>query len=208
MKIRHPWGKLAVLLSILLAVGIAVPATFAYVVVKSPSIVNTFVASVPSAEEVCVDVKVHKTVLSSGAESIGPAGFHFILEDTLTGAQQTFSTGATGYGSVTLAFSEADAGVHTYRLWEINDKREHVTYSELTYDVVITVALDEAQDVLTAAATVNGESVKAIVAEFENLYTAGSDVPATGDRAPLMGWMLMLLGCGAILLALRRRAVK
>ena len=205
MKFRHPWAKLAVLLSLILAVGLAVPATITYVVVQSPSLVNTF-AAMPAEGGVSVEVKVHKTVLASGGESIGPAGFHFILEDAQTGAQHTFSTGITGYGTVRLAFTDADAGLHTYRLWEVNDQREHVTYSELTYDIAI--AVEKQGELLTASSTVNGEAVTAIVAEFENIYTAGSDVPATGDRAPLMAWALGLLICGACLLALRRRAAK
>ncbi len=188
--------------------AVALPATLAYIIVESPSLVNTFtVPALPSAEEVAVEVRVHKTVLSSGKETIGPQGFHFILENAQTGAQQTITTGVTGYGSLTLAFSEADAGkTHSFRLYEVNDGREKVSYSEIVYNLAIAVGFDAQQNVLTAAPSVNGESVKAILAEFENIYAASSDVPATDDAAPVMLWLLALLLSGGALLLLRRRA--
>jgi len=199
---------LVVCLALLCVGAVALPATLAYMIVESPSLVNTFAASaLPSAGEVAVEVRVHKTVLSSGKETIGPQGFHFILEDAQSGARQIITTGVTGYGALTLAFSEADAGkTYVYRLYEVNDARENVTYSDIAYSLVVSVGYDSQQNVLTAAQTINGESVKAILAEFENIYHAESDVPATGDSAPVMLWAAILLLSGGALLLLRRRA--
>ena len=204
MKLRHPWGKLAVLLSLVLIAAVAVPATLAYVVVQTPSLQNVFTADAPAEGELAVDVRVHKTVLAAGQQTIGPEGFHFLLTDAQTGASHAFATGYTGYGTLTLAYSLADAGkTYAYRLTEVNDAREHVTYSDLSYDLTITLA--EESGALTAALTMNGEPVTAILAEFENIYAPTSDVPATGDDAPLLMWMLGLLLCGAGLILLRPR---
>lgn len=205
MNLRHPWGKLIVLLSLLLVVGLAVPATLAYVIVQTPPLQNVFTADVPAEGEITVDVRVHKTILAAGEQSIGPEGFQFLLTDVNTGAAETFQTTASGYGALTLAYTLADAGKsYAYRLTEVNDGREHVTYSDLVYD--LTISLAEVNGDLAAALTMNGEPVTTILAEFENIYAPGTAVPPTGDDAPLMAWALVLLLCGAGLILLRARA--
>lgn len=205
MKLRHPWGKLCVLLSLVLALGVAVPATLAYVTVKTPSLVNVFTADVPPAGAVSVPVRVHKTILAAGSQTIGPEGFTFRLTEAETGASQTFQTNTTGYGALTLAYTPEDAGkTFVYLLTEVDDGREHVTYSDLVYRLTVSPAVDAG--VLAAALSVNDEPVREIIAEFENIYAPTTDVPSTGDHAPLMAWMLVLLLSGAGLMFLRARA--
>jgi len=205
MKLRHPWGKLAVLLSLVLIAAVAVPATLAYVVVQTPSIRNVFTADVPAEGEIAVPVRVHKTILAAGSESIGPEGFQFLLTEVSTGAQESFTTASTGYGALSLAYSAQDIGkTFAYRLTEVNDGREHVTYSDIVYD--LTIAISAADGAPVAALTVDGEPVQAILAEFENIYAPATDVPSTGDKAPLMAWLLVLLLSGAGLMLLRARA--
>lgn len=203
MKFRHP--AFALLLALVFVLGLAVPAAVAYVTVKSPSLVNVFTADVPPEGAVTVPVRVHKTILASGTQTIGPEGFTFRLTEAESGASQTFQTNTIGYGALTLAYTPEDAGkTYTYLLTEVNDSREHVTYSDLVYRLTISPALDAG--VLTAALTLNDEPVQAVLAEFENIYAPTTDVPATGDDAPLMVWMLGLLLCGAGLILLRARA--
>jgi len=205
MKLRHSWGRLALLLSLVGALVVAVPATLAFVTVQTPSIINTFGAPDLPAGDAVVDVAVVKTITSSGKETIGPGSFHFLLTNADTGDEHILTTDVTGRAAVRLAFYEEELG-KTYRftLAEVNDKREGVTYSEQVYKLEVTLALDDAK-LLTPLCTLDGQAVTKVVAEFENLYTpAVSPVPPTGDRMNLWLCVALLLACGAGLMLLHR----
>lgn len=205
MKFRHSWGRTALLLSLVAALMVAVPVTLAYVTVQTPSLINTFGAPDLPAGDAVVDVAVVKTVTSSGAETISPAGFQFLLKNTETGAQHLLTTDGNGHAAVRLAFYEEELGkTFRFTLQEVKGALEGVTYSEQVYELNVTLALDNAR-LLMPVCTLDGAAVTAVVASFENLYTPPVvPVPPTGDSMNLWLCVGLLLLCGAGLLALRR----
>lgn len=205
MNIRRSMLMLALLFSVAAVAGNFVPATLAHITAQSNTLVNTFDAPCLSPDEVQVQVTVHKTVHNVGTERISPNGFRFKLESNQSSIPFVMTVDASGYASVTLSFSEADLGkTYTYRLSEINDQRENVIYSKQVYTIRLTPEVN-ADNQIVVAATVDGVPVENIVAAFENIYSAGSNVPLTGDNAhPLMYALLMVLS-GAGMIALKRK---
>lgn len=205
MKFRYSWGRLALLLSVVVALVVAVPVTLAFVTVQTPAIINTFGAPDLPAGDAVVDVAVVKTVTSSGKETIGPGSFLFLLKNAETGDEHIMTTDVNGQALVRLAFYEEELG-KTYRftIAEVNDAREGVTYSEQVYALEVTLALDDAK-LLTPLCTLDGAPVNKVVAEFENLYTPPtSPVPPTGDRMNLWLCVFVLLACGAGMILLHK----
>lgn len=206
---KKSWFRIALLLSLVAALVVAVPVTLAFVTVQTPAIINTFGAPDLPAGDAVVDVAVVKTVTSSGTATIGPGSFHFLLTNTDTGDEHIMTTDGNGHALVRLAFYEEELG-KTYRftIAEVDDAREGVTYSEQVYELEITLALDDAK-LLTPLCTLNGEQVSKVAAEFENLYTPPvSPVPPTGDSMNLWLCGIVLLGCGAGLILLRKKRAK
>ncbi len=124
----------------------------------------------PRPEDITVDIAVDKTVVNLGTEKIGPEGFEFVLENTVTGEKQTVHSDTLGDALYTLKFTEDDIGkTFTYKLYEVNNGRANVTYSTLVYNITITISLNSSNE-LVATKTVNGATVQNILASFENTY--------------------------------------
>lgn len=206
MNIRRLWVKLALLFVVAAVIGFAIPTTLAYLTAQSETLVNTFDAPYFPPEPASVAVRVHKTVHNTGTESIGPEGFHFQLQNTQNNESFTLTTDANGFASITLPFSDADLGkTHTYRLCEINDGRENVTYSDRAYTIEITLSVN-AQNQIVAAASMDGKPVQQIAAAFENVYNAGIVLPLTGDDTPVALYVTLMLisGAGLVFLLTKR----
>lgn len=206
MNIRRLWVKLALLFVMAAAVGFAIPTTLAYITAQSDTLVNTFDAPYFPPAAANVEVRVHKTVRNIGTESISPEDFRFMLQDTQSGEAFTLITDANGYAAVTLPFSDADLGkTHTYRLYEMDDARENVIYSDAVYTIEITLTVD-AQNRIVASASMNGKPVQQIVAEFENIGNAGGALPHTGDTADIRLYVvLMLISAAGMIILLPKR---
>ena len=196
MNIRRPWLALALLFVFSAAVGFAIPTTLAYITAQSDTLVNTFTAPYYAPESAGVDVQVNKVVRSKGAQSISPEGFQFCLLDEQTGESVILTADAQGHASAALRFTDADLGrTHAYTLYEINDARPGVAYSDKVYAVEIELNVD-AENRIAASVRVDGKAVQWIEAEFVNVYSAGSIfLPTTGDDSRLgLYTMLMLAG--------------
>ena len=164
---------------------------------------NTFV---PKSEDAVVDIHVKKTVKSTGAETISPEGFEFVLENVTDETKYTVKSNEKGLAVFTLTFTEEDAGkVYDYVLAEINDGRENVTYSTSVYEFQITVA-SGSDGKLTATVSHANEVLEEVVAEFENIYGTGEitptpDVPVgpgsgnTGDDSPIGLYISLMIEC-------------
>lgn len=204
MKIRKMAFALALLLMV--SVAIALPGTIAYIAAKTNPLVNTFTAPHFPPDDVSVNVKVQKIVHNVGTERISPEGFQFVLlgenneKHILTSAQN-------GRASVALPFTEVDLGkTFEYRLYEINDGRENVTYDKTVYDLSITIALDEDENALVASVKVDGKAAQPSF-RFENTYTSGSVVPLTGDEMNIgLCTVLMAVSGLGLLMLMRRKA--
>ncbi|MBE5783999.1 MAG: LPXTG cell wall anchor domain-containing protein [Clostridiales bacterium] len=210
MDICRRWLLTALLLFAVLSVGLALPGSLAYMMAQSNTLRNTFCADYIPPYSVSVPVSVHKSVISTGEETVSPAGFSFLLRKAGSQEAVFMTTDENGYASVLLPFYQEDAGRHySYELSEVNSGREHITYSDAVYTVDIALSMDR-QGQLTAALSMNGQRVSQIMAEFENIYDAFK-VPDTGDSSPILLWLGLALisGTGLILVCkMNKRSVR
>lgn len=207
MKKRQSLLKLVLLVSVAAVVAFVVPVTLAYIFDKTEPVVNTFVPPQGLNEQTAVNIQVLKKVTNTGKEEIGPGGFKFVLENTLTGEQQTLESDFKGNASFTIPFAGKDAGQsYFYSIYEINDGREHVTYSEMVHAIQVDVSMVEDKPVATVY--LNGEEVAACLVQFENLYGA-PEPPDTGDQG--LQWVygaLLIASFAALMVILRRKTAK
>lgn len=207
MKKRQSLVKLVLLLSVAAAVAFLVPVTLAYIFDETEPVVNTFVPPSGLNDQTAVDIQIIKTVTNTGKEEIGPGGFKFVLENTLTGEQQTTESDFKGNAAFTISFAGKDAGQsYYYSVYEINDGREHVTYSETVY--AIQVDINMVDDKPAATVYLNGEEVTQCQVQFENLYGA-PEPPDTGDQGMIWVYAALLIASfAALMVILRRKTAK
>jgi len=209
MNTRRSWFTLALLLCVLATIAVSMPSSLAYIASRSQAVENTFTVGDLPADEVSVPVLVNKKVNSTSGEILSPEGFRFALEPKSGGERRILTADERGMASAELVFTRADLGnTYAYRLYEINDGRERVTYSDAEYAVEIDVLMGEDHGV-TAAVRVGGRAAQRIEAEFVNVYhgaEAAPALPVTGDDSRLgLYTMLMLAGAaGWIILRARR----
>ena len=139
MNIRR-WVKLALLFSAAVVLGIAIPMTLSYVFDVAEPLENTFVPLAGLHDENTVEIRVDKTVVNKGEAMITAEGFTFLLQNTATGDVLTAVSNKDGQARFLLSFSGVDAGSHTFRLTEVNDGLEGVTYSTAEYQIRVDVA--------------------------------------------------------------------
>lgn len=186
---------------------IAVPGTVAYIAAKSNTILNTFTAPHYTPDDTSVEIQVQKIVHNVGTERIGPKGFQFVLVGE-NNEQHDLVVDRYGHASVVLPFGEADLGkTFIYHLYEVNDGRANVIYDRTVYEISIVVALDEANNAVTATVTVDDQAVEPVFT-FENTYAAKSAVPLTGDRMNIALCVCLMLASAAGMLLLGRRKAK
>lgn len=165
---------------------------------------NTFVPVTSDPDDIEVNITVNKTVKNIGYWSMGPAGFEFALENTVSGEKLILESDKNGNAVFSLWFAAEDVGKsYTYKLSEINKRTMGVTYDAKVYDISVSVALDM-NNKLMATVTVNGDSVNNAVAEFENIYYSDSpQSPPTGDDSNVRFWVVMMImsitSCAVIL---------
>lgn len=209
MNIHRSWVRLALLFLLAAVVGFAIPSTLAYITAQSDTLVNTFEAPYFPPEGTGVEVRIQKTVLNSGTESIGPGGFRFGLQHAQSSEPVILTSDVDGYASIILPFTDVDLGqTHVYHLYEINDGRANVTYSNKVYTIEITLSVD-AENRIVADASVDGVPVEQIIAAFENTYYEGIILPPTGDECNVALYVVLMLlsGAGLVILLTRRNRV-
>lgn len=157
-------------------------------------------AFVPGPKDITVDIRIHKTVVNMGTDTITAEGFEFLLKALNDEAEGiTVLSDAEGDARFTLIFTEDDIGkTYRYTLTEVDRGRDHVTYSTAEYAITIAIKLDQQTNMLTADLTLNEVETAELVAEFENIYKYTPSLPPTGDNAGLGMWaVLMLISGGA-----------
>lgn len=168
--------------------------------VETIAFTNVFV---PKPADGIVDILVNKTVVNLGTAEIGPEDFEFLLENLTAEVDGiTVKSDAEGKAKFTLTYTEDDIGkTYHYKLTEVDDGRENVTYSKAEYFITVTVSRDEETN--TLAITLNETSATEFVAEFENVYDytpVTPDIPLTGDTSNPALWIaLMIISGGAVL---------
>ena len=127
---------------------------------------NTFV---PKPSDLEVTLKAHKTVKNTGNQSIGPEGFQFVLEHKGSDDKSIVASDASGNAVFVMNYTEEDAGkAFDYKLSEVNDGKEGVTYSTAAYDIRVEIVLEN--NTLKAVLMVEGEETDEVICEFENTY--------------------------------------
>ena len=208
MNIRRHWAKVAVVLSLVAALAFLVPTTLAYLFDYTGPLLNVCAPKGDVLNEAPVEIVIEKTMLSGGDKKMGPEGFTFQLEDVSTGEKQTVTTDKNGAASFLLVFKAEDVDKpHQFKVSELNDARENVTYSDVVYTVDVIVSAQDDRPV--AAVQVDGKPVEACVLPFENIYDPGQPPPPTGDSSHLYLHMaLMVLAGAAMALLLRKRVTE
>lgn len=202
MNIRK-WVKLALLFSAVAIMGIVVPVTLSYVFDVTAPLVNTFVPpSAPVYGEDAVEITVHKTVINKGEAAITPEGFTFLLRNSVTGETLTAMSNKEGQARFVLTFTGAQPGSYTYLLSEQNDGLEGVTYSTAEYNIRVDVTGISGRTELSLFQ--DDKPVDAIAAAFENIYDT-EQIPDTGDHVPMVVFLVLLLGSGALLVLLVKK---
>lgn len=164
---------------------------------------NTFVPIVPEPDDITVNIGVNKTVKNTGVSSIGPDGFEFVLENTISGEKQALKSDENGKAVFTLPFTVADASkTYTYKLFETNDGMTGVTYDTKVYDISIAITLSS-DNKLVSTITMDGETVNNVIARFENTYyTDRTTEPSTGDNSNITFWFIMMIISGTTCIVL------
>ena len=201
MNIRR-WVKLALLFSAAVVLGITIPVTLSYVFDVTSPLVNTFVPPAGIHDENTVEILVNKTVVNVGEATITSEGFTFLLENTETGEVLTATSNKTGQARFLLNFTGADAGSHNYRLTESNDGLAGVTYSTEEYLIRVDVTMVDGQ--VQRTLYVNNQRVNAVKAGFINTFDS-TQIPDTGDHAPVAIFAVLMLASGALLMILLKK---
>lgn len=204
MNIRR-WVKLALLFSAVVVLGIAIPMTLSYVFDVAEPLENTFVPLAGLHDENTVEIRVDKTVINKGEAMITAEGFTFVLENTATGDALTAVSNKDGQARFLLSFSGVDAGSHTFRLTEVNDGLEGVTYSTAEYQIRVDVATVDGHTQRTLY--LDGKPVNAVQVGFTNIFET-EQIPDTGDDMPVAVFAVLLVSSGVLLALLlkKRRA--
>ena len=201
MNIRR-WVKLALLFSAAVVLGIAIPVTLSYVFDVTDPLVNTFVPPAGIHDENTVEILVDKTVVNKGEAMITAEGFTFLLENTTTGESLTATSSKDGQARFLLSFLGADAGSHTFRLTEVNDGLEGVTYSTAEYLVRVDVAIVDGH--AQRALYLDDQLVDKVQVGFTNIFDT-AQIPDTGDHTPVVIFAVLLLVSGAALALLLKK---
>jgi len=165
---------------------------------------NTFVPPVvPDPDPITVQIGVDKIVNNVGEATHGKGGFQFVLKNTETSEGLGVTSADDGKSSFSLTFTKADIGkTYTYKLSETNQGFAGMTYDADVHEITITVSLNENNE-LVVALTMDGKSVDALNATFENTYDADTPVaPPTGDNSNLTLWFILMIVSGSALVAL------
>ncbi len=131
----------------------------------------------PKPEDINIPVTVIKTITNTGNGTIGPENFEFVLQSANTDESQLAKSDENGLAEFNLAFTADDIGKSfSYKLYEKNTGIKDVTYSDVVYDVQISISLG-IDGKLLPTIRCNGDIVSEITAEFENIYQGKADIP-------------------------------
>lgn len=157
----------------------------------------------PKPEDISVTVTANKTVKNTGDLSIGPENFSMQLENVDSGEKLTAKTDTDGKAFFDLTFTAADVGkTFTYRLSEVNEKADGVTYDDRIYTVTVKIHLS-GDNKLVAQCMVDGFVSEEPAAGFVNVYHKRMPAsPPTGDTFPHVFWFAVLILSGAACLTL------
>ena len=165
---------------------------------------NTFVPPVvPDPDPITVQIGIDKIINNVGEGTHGKGGFQFVLRNVATSEGWGATSDNNGKAAFSLTYTKADIGkTYTYKLSETNQGFAGMTYDTDVHEITVTVSLNENNE-LVAALTMDGKSVNALNATFENTYDTDTPaVPPTGDNSNLTLWFILMIVSGSALVAL------
>ncbi len=152
-------------------------------------------------KDISVALNIQKILTNNSKREMGLDGFDFNLVGE---GQNLFAkSDKDGKAGFNLVFTADDIGkTFNYKLSEVKGDIKGMTYSNIVYEISITIEVDE-DGVLKAIYNNNPEPVDAVDFEFTNVYDGDPDVPVTGEKANPFMWIMMfvfaLISLGAVL---------
>ena len=139
------------------------------------------VKNIDGVDDITVNVAIENTVDNQGSVTMSPEGFRFRLKNTAGGDPISAITDAEGKAVIPLTFTKDDIGrTYIYELSGVKLDVEHLTFSDVTYTIIVKIALDETSNRLVAQLAVDGKETDAVVAKFVNVYNQ-TEAPVTDD---------------------------
>lgn len=168
----------------------------------------------PKPDDIQVTVTANKTVKNTGDLFMEPDNFTIQLENTDTGELLSARTDEQGVATFDLTFTADDVGKNfTYRMFELDEGADGVTYDAKIYTVTVKIRLSE-DNKLVAQCLVDGFEMETPAADFINVYHKMQPAsPPTGDSFPYVIWFVVLAVSGVacavlVILGIRHRKRK
>ncbi len=143
-----------------------------------------------------VFVTANNVILGDSDGVLSADMFSFVVENVNTGDKTVQVSEKNGKTVFAITFTADDIGLTKhYRMYQLVEDLENVTYSNVAYDIYITVALD-GDNRLTATIVSNGVEYSDFVGEFETIYRKPSviDPPITPGEDRFYPWPLIVDG--------------
>ena len=141
------------------------------------------------------EITVEKILDNRTNQAMGKDGFQFDLYCNETGITDTAESGTDGLAKLELVFSAADIGkTYTYKLSEREGDVANMEYSQVVYEIAVTVTQDQETGELVLTVTRDG-AANTGNAQFVNILH--EDVPKTGEEIFIGNWAV-LMGVSAI----------
>lgn len=152
-------------------------------------------------KDISVAINVQKLLTNTSGREMGLDGFDFNLVGE--GKNLFAKSDKDGKAGFSLVFTADDIGeTFSYKLSEVKGDIKGMTYSNIVYEISITVEVD-GNGVLKAICNGDPTPVDVVDFEFTNVYEGDPDIPVTGDTANPFVWFAMftvaLIGLGAVL---------
>lgn len=144
--------------------------------------------------DVTANLSINKYVENIGEATVGAEGFNFLLENLTNGQKTTLTSDTLGEASALLTFTADDIGkTYSYRLSEIDQGIEDITYDTTVYTFTVTVSATEEN---TLALEISHPT---LTFEFRNV--ADRAIVKPGDP-PNLFWLITMLLSGTAFVAL------
>lgn len=119
------------------------------------------------------------------------------------------------FNDVIQALSFSEAGTYSFRIYEVKEDGERITYDETVYNFTVTVTDKDMDGSLEIGAVTSEQEIVtqnpetgeySLALSFQNVFTPGATPPPTDDFTPYLfaGLMIVALG-GVVFVIIRKR---
>lgn len=153
----------------------------------------------PRPDDIVYEIKVDNHILNFvDFTSISPADFEYKLVDVDTGEVLIEKTDENGNAIFELDYTADDIGkTFSFKLTQVNGEKEGVTYSDIEYQIQLTIALNVEENKLEVDGFCSGDIMdEDYWAEFRNFYK-----PAAVEEDGFPYWIIIVSVLGAAAIA-------